>query len=204
MAVSVGLPLAFLAAVFWAVRPERPEYVMAAPTVVTVTDKGGPAVLHAPEAIYPAQALRDRVESTVKLHVKIDSGGRVVQADAVSGPLPLVQAAKDAVVQYQYVAEATEIDVVFPFSLAHPGPRTFTTPEPLQRVAPVYSGKVRGVVRVVALVNPEGRVDFVQPVSGPKPLVPVAVQSVQQWLFRPTLRDGKASHGTAVVDVPFL
>jgi hypothetical protein len=39
MAVSVGLPLAYLVAVIWALRPEPPVYVFAAPTVVTVTDQ---------------------------------------------------------------------------------------------------------------------------------------------------------------------
>jgi len=203
VATSAGLPLVFIAAVWWAMRPERPEYVFAAPTVVTVTDKGGPALLYAPDAIYPAKALRDRVEGTVKLHVTIDSNGRVVKAEAVSGPVALVQAAKDVAMQSQYLAEATEAELVFPFSLAHPGPRTFTPPEPLERVAPVYSGKVRGTVRVAAMVNPEGHVDFVQPVSGAKALVAPAVQAVQQWRFRPTLRDGVAGYGTAVLDVPF-
>jgi len=203
VAMSAGLPLVFIAAVWWAMRPERPEYVFAAPTVVTVTDKGGPAVLYAPDTIYPANALRDRVEGTVKLHVTIDSSGRVAKAEAVSGPATLVQAAIDSAMQSQYGAEAAEADVLFPFSLAHPGPRTFTPPEPLDRVGPTYSGKVRGTVRVVAMVNPEGQVDFVQPVSGPKPLIAPAVQAVQQWRFRPTLRDGVAGHGTTVVDVPF-
>jgi len=203
VAMSAGLPLVFIAAVWWAMRPERPEYVFAAPTVVTVTDKGGPALLYAPDTIYPAQALRDRVEGTAKLHVTIDSSGRVVKTEAVSGPAALIQAAIDSAMQSQYVAEATETDVLFPFSLAHPGPGTFTAPEPLERVAPAYSGKVRGTVRVAAMVNPEGGVDFVQPVSGPKALIASAAQAVQQWRFRPALRDGVAGYGTAVLDVPF-
>lgn len=211
LSVSVGLPLAFLAAVFWAMLPERPQYVLAAPTVVTVTDKGGPALLHAPETIYPAQALHDRVEGMVTLHIQIDSAGRVAKAEAVSGPAALVRAATDAVMQYQYVAEATETDVVFPFSLAHPGPRTFAVPQPLQRVTPANSaaysaadsGRVRGVVRMVAVVTPEGRAEEVVPVSGPKELLPPAMESVRQWRFRPALRNGVATHGTAVVDVAF-
>jgi hypothetical protein len=58
-------------------------------------------------------------------------------------------------------------------------------------------------VRVVALVGPEGRVELVQPVTGPADLVPAAVESVRQWIFRPTLRNGRPEQGTAVVDVPF-
>jgi outer membrane biosynthesis protein TonB len=62
---------------------------------------------------------------------------------------------------------------------------------------------MHGSVRVVAMVNPQGRVEFVHPVTGPGKLVPAALESVRQWTFRPMLRDGKPEHGTAVVDVPF-
>jgi outer membrane biosynthesis protein TonB len=58
-------------------------------------------------------------------------------------------------------------------------------------------------VRLVVVVNAEGRVEFVQPVTGPEPLVPVAAESVRHWKFRPMLRNGQPVHGTAVVDVPF-
>ena len=51
--------------------------------------------------------------------------------------------------------------------------------------------------------DPGGRVESVQPVTGPEELVPAAVESVRHWMFRPMLRDGKPEYGTAVVDVPF-
>jgi protein TonB len=76
-------------------------------------------------------------------------------------------------------------------------------PEPVRRVAPIYRGRERGSVRVVVMVDTEGRVEFVQPVTGPEMLVPAAVESVRRWRFRPMLRNGKPEHGTAVVDVPF-
>ena len=56
---------------------------------------------------------------------------------------------------------------------------------------------------MVALVDPEGHVENVRPVLGPERLMPAAMEAVRQWTFRPMLRDGKAEHGTAVVDVPF-
>ncbi len=62
---------------------------------------------------------------------------------------------------------------------------------------------MHGSVRVVAMVDPQGRVEFVRPVMGPENLVPAAVESVRQWTFRPMLRNGKPEHGTAVIDVPF-
>jgi outer membrane biosynthesis protein TonB len=77
------------------------------------------------------------------------------------------------------------------------------SPEPVQRTAPVYKGTLHGSVRVVAMVDPQGRVEFAHPVTGPEKLMPAAVESVRQWTFRPMLRNGKPEHGTAVVDVPF-
>jgi TonB family protein len=76
-------------------------------------------------------------------------------------------------------------------------------PEPVRRTAPVYQGGLHGSVRVVAMVDPQGRVESVRPVTGSEKLVPAAVESVRQWTFRPMLRDGKPEYGTAVVDVPF-
>jgi TonB family protein len=121
VARSAGLPLVFIAAVYWAMRPEPPQYVFAAKTVMTVTEKAGPALLYSPDPIYPAQALRDRIEGTVKLHVKIDSKGRVVKAEPLSGPTTLHQAAIEAAMHSQYAPEATETDLLIPFSL--PAPR---------------------------------------------------------------------------------
>jgi outer membrane biosynthesis protein TonB len=87
--------------------------------------------------------------------------------------------------------------------LWHPGPRSLTLPEAVKRPTATAPAGTHGVVRVVAMVDAQGRVEFAQPVSGPKRLVPAAVASVKQWIFRPTLRDGKPDHGTAVVDVAF-
>jgi Gram-negative bacterial TonB protein C-terminal len=81
--------------------------------------------------------------------------------------------------------------------------RSLVLPQPVKRKAPVYQGSLHGSVRVVAMVDPEGRAEFVQPVTGPEALVPAVVESVRHWTFRPTLRNGEPVHGTAVVDVPF-
>jgi TonB family protein len=120
VARSAGIPLLFIAAAYWAMRPEPPQYVMAAKTVMTVTEKAGPTLLYAPDPIYPAQAVRDRVEGTVKVHVKIDSKGRVVKAEPLSGPAILHQSAIDAAMHSQYAKEAAETDLLIPFSLPRP------------------------------------------------------------------------------------
>jgi TonB family protein len=201
--VAIGLPLAYLAGVVCVLRPPPPRYVTHDRTQVTVEDHGESEVLHAPDPIYPPAALRAGIEGTVKLRVEVDASGRAGRIDAISGPEPLVQAAIAAVNQWQFVAHAMETEVQVPFLLWHPGPRTATIPEPLKRAPVTAPAGAHGVVRVVVMVDQHGRVEFVQPVSGPRRLIQHAVASVRQWIFRPALRDGKPDRSTAVVDVPF-
>jgi TonB family protein len=200
--MTFALPLVYLAVLYQATRPAKAVYVFANPTAMTVSDKGGPAVLHAPDVVYPAGALRDRVEGSVTLKVTIGADGAVAQAVPISGPEPLRQAAVDKVRQWQFEAKAQETQLNVGFSLRGVT-RSLALPEPVKRKAPAYQGKLHGSVRVVAMVDPEGRVEFVQPVTGPEDLVPAAVEAVRKWTFRPALRNGEPVHGTAVVDVPF-
>ncbi len=199
---TIVLPLVYIVILYAATRPPKPTYVFANPTVMTVSDKGGPPVMHAPPLIYPPQALHARVEGKVVLKVSIASDGTVNHAEAISGPEALRKAAVDNVRQWQFEAKAQEAQVDAGFSLNHVT-RSFALPEPVRRTAPVYRGTLHGSVRVVAMVDPEGRVEFVQPVTGPETLVPAAVESVRQWTFRPMLRNGKPERGTAVIDIPF-
>ena len=202
LTITLALPLAYLAVLYLATRPPKPIYTFAQHTVMTVTDKGGPAILHAPPAIYPPQALRDRVEGSVILKVTIAADGTVARAMPISGPEPLRQAAVDNVRHWQFEAGARETPIDVGFSLRFVT-RSLAPPEPVRRTAPSYRGKLRGSVRVVALVDPEGRVGLVHAVTGPDKLRPTAEEWVRQWTFRPMLRDGKPEHGTAVIDVPF-
>jgi len=201
--IAVGLPVLYAAGVYWAMRPAPKKYAAQDSTAVTVKSEGGPEVLHSPDPIYPAAALRDHVEGTVKLRVIVGGDGRVVQVDPVSGPEPLIPAAMDAVRQWQFSAKPVQTEVQVPFLLWHPGPRSATLPEPMKRVPAVGPAGIHGLVRLVAMVDPEGRVEFVHPVSGPGSLVPAAVASVRQWVFRPAMRDGKPNRATAVVEVAF-
>ena len=202
VSVTYALPLLYLALVYSSTRQPKAVYRYANPTVMTVTDTGGPAVLHGPDVVYPPQALRDRVEGSVKLKVTVAADGTVARAVPVSGPPLLRQAAVNRVRQWQFEAKAQETLIDVGFSLGG-ATRSLALPEPLHRTPPVYKGGYRGSVRVVAMVDPEGRVEFVQPVTGPEILIGAAVRSVRQWTFRPMLRDGKPVRGTAVVDVPF-
>lgn len=199
---TLALPLVYVAVVYQATRPPRAAYRFARPTVMTVSDEGGPAILHAPPVVYPLPARRDRVDGSVTVKVTVAGDGSVSRAVPVSGPAPLRQAAADNVRQWQFAAKAQETQVDVGFSLDS-ATLSLVLPEPVRRPAPEYRGRLHGRVRVVALVGPEGRVELVQPVTGPADLVPAAVESVRQWIFRPTLRNGRPVQGTAVVDVPF-
>jgi TonB family protein len=202
LTITLALPLVYLAVLYRATRPPKPIYTFAQHTVMTVTGEVGPAILHAPPAVYPPLALRDRVEGSVILTVTIAADGTVARAVPISGPEPLRQAAADNVRQWQFEAKAQETEIGVGFS-SRSVTHSLALPEPVRRTMPVYQGRMHGSVRVVAMVDPQGRVEFVHPVTGPEKLVPAALESVRQWTFRPMLRDGKPEHGTAVVDVPF-
>ena len=199
IAVTLLPPMLYLAAVFVATRKPRPVYAFADPTVITVSEKVGPAVYHAPEAVYPQEALRNRVAGPVTFKVTIAADGSVVRADVLRGPAPLVAAALAAMRQYQFEAAPAEAEIEIPFSLHNPT-RSFSPPEPVERKLP--KSRVRGQVRLVAFVNLEGHVGFVQTVSGPAKAIPLAVEAVKQWTFRPALRNGHPIQGTVVLDVP--
>ena len=199
IAISVLLPVLYVATVYKATRKPKPVSAFADPTVLTVSEKAGPAIYHAPEAIYPAEALRKRVVGSVTFQVAIAADGSVARADVVRGPAPLVAAALAAMRQYQFEAKAAETEIEIPFSLHNPT-LAFSSPEPVERKNP--KSRVHGTVRVVAAVNREGRVFSVQPVSGPAKAIPLAVEAVQRWTFRPALRNGHPIPGTIVLAIP--
>jgi protein TonB len=72
--------------------------------------------------MYPALARQARVQGTVRLHAIIAKDGTIQQLEVVSGPPLLIQAARDAVLQWRYkptllsdepVEVETYIDVIF-------------------------------------------------------------------------------------------
>lgn len=79
-------------------------------------------LIHRIQPVYPEEASKEKISGTVKLHVVIATDGKVQQIQVVSGHPLLVQAAIDAVRQWQYqptflngqpVEVDTQIDVVF-------------------------------------------------------------------------------------------
>jgi len=200
--MTFGLPAVYVALIVVSSWPEKPEYVAANPTVMTVSEKAGAAVLHMPEPIYPEQAQRESVEGTVKLKVIVNDDGTAVSVTPVSGPELLRAAAVDAVHRWQFEGKAAETQVEVTFSLRYVT-RTLTPAVPVERTRTPHRGNVRGSVRVVALVDKDGRASMVQAVAGPEELRAAAVDSVRRWTFRPTLRNGLPIHATTVVEISF-
>jgi TonB family protein len=200
--VTYGLPGLYLALVVIFNLPEKPEYWLPGRTVMTVSEKAGPMILHMPDPIYPPQALRDSVQGTVTVKVSVAADGTVSQAAAIAGPEALRDAAVDAVRRWQFEGKPVETQVDVGFSLLYVT-QSLTPAEPVERTRPSNRDNARGSVRVVAAVDAQGKPGIVQAVAGPEKLRAAAVDSVRQWTFRPTLRNGHAVFGTAVVDVAF-
>ena len=61
---------------------------------------------------------------------------------------------------------------------------------------------IEGTVRLRVLIDKEGKIAELEPVSGPKELIPAAMDAVRQWRYKPTLVDGKPSpiHTEITVD----
>jgi len=65
----------------------------------------------------------------------------------------------------------------------------------LNRVSPFYPDdakeqRIEGTVRLRAVIGEDGRVQSVQPVSGPQLLVGAALTAVREWRYGPTLYEG--------------
>ena len=78
----------------------------------------------------------------------------------------------------------------------------------LKQVQPVYSSVARvaraqGVVRFLATIGKNGRIQDLQVVSGNPMLVKSAHDAVIQWVYRPTLLNGEPVEVLAQIDVNF-
>jgi TonB family protein len=117
IAVSVILPVLYAVTVMIVTRHPKPKYAFADPTVFNVTEPAGPSILHTVDPVYPATALRNRIEGSVRFKVTIASDGSVEHALYESGPAPLVDAALKAVRQYRFEPKKAETEIEVPFAL---------------------------------------------------------------------------------------
>jgi protein TonB len=65
------------------------------------------------------------------------------------------------------------------------------------------AARVQGTVRFEATIGKDGHVENLQLVSGPPLLVQAAMDSVRQWVYKPTLLNGQPISVITTVDVNF-
>jgi len=141
--MSKTAPISFLAACM--LTAAAPQIANDAPGVTVSLN--GAAVLHRTGVGYPPAALRDGVQGTVSMQVKLDSTGTVNDAEVLSGPDQLRKAALESVLQWHFtqdVAGTTRV-VQIAFEL----PKVAEAPVPL-RIPVVQPGSIRSI-RVVGL-----------------------------------------------------
>jgi len=78
----------------------------------------------------------------------------------------------------------------------------------ISRVEPRYPQlavitKREGTVVLHAIISRDGRIDFLEVVSGPPLLVPAALDAVRQWRYRPTLLNGEPVEVETSITVNF-
>ncbi len=78
----------------------------------------------------------------------------------------------------------------------------------IKKVIPIYpqiarSARIQGTVRFTAQIGKDGRILNLKFMSGPPVLVDSASTAVKQWVYRPTLLDGKPVEVITQIDVNF-
>lgn len=78
----------------------------------------------------------------------------------------------------------------------------------VNQIKPVYpplarQARVSGVVRLAAIIGTDGRIKNLRVASGHPLLVPAALDAVKQWIYQPTLLNGKAVEVITEIDVNF-
>jgi TonB family protein len=76
------------------------------------------------------------------------------------------------------------------------------------KVNPVYpplakEARVQGTVQFETTIGMDGRIENLHLISGPPMLVQAAMQAVQQWVYRPTLLNGRPVRVLTIIDVNF-
>jgi len=180
--------------------------------------------------VYPEKARQGHVEGIVILEAKIDELGDVVDARVLRSIPVLDQAALDAVKQWKYeplIVEGKPRKVVFTVTVrfmlkesdrdktiakfaqgAVKAEGDIKPPKLVKEVAPVYPevARVAGVQGVVILsvkADETGRVADVMVLRSIPLLDQAAIDAVNQWVYEPYVKDGKAEPIVFTVTVRF-
>jgi TonB family protein len=184
-----------------------------------------------PEPEYSEQARAAKWQGAVLLQVVIDENGVPRDLKVIrSLGMGLDQKAIEAVQQWRFkpgvkdgqpVPTSAVIEVNFRLAQS---PETTASAAPLsrpvavggavmdsrvlQRVPPVYpanarAARIQGTVQLTVTIGPDGRVQDVQPLSGPALLTQAATQAVAQWVYQPFLLNGQPVSVQTTANVNF-
>ena len=78
----------------------------------------------------------------------------------------------------------------------------------VHKVIPEYpplarAARISGIVRLVGTIGQDGAIRNLQLVSGHPMLARAAMEAVQQWIYKPTLLNGKPVEVIAPIEVSF-
>jgi len=78
----------------------------------------------------------------------------------------------------------------------------------IHKVAPIYPEeakreRIQGTVLLHAIIDKEGRVAELKPISGPKELIPASLGAVQEWRYTPYILNGEAVEVETTITVNF-
>ena len=78
----------------------------------------------------------------------------------------------------------------------------------IHKVTPIYPEeakreRIQGTVLLHALIDKEGRVADLKPISGPKELIPASLGAVQEWRYTPYILNGEAVEVETTITVNF-
>ena len=228
---ALAAGLAILVAACWFVTGTFP--LAAAPEVVNdapgvTVDLGGAGVMHRTGVAYPATAIKQGVQGTVVVEVKLDSSGNVADAHVLSGPDELRRAALESVLQWHLMknlaGSSRQVSISFslpdavptppPVAAAGPGATYHvgagvTAPVLLYKREPEYTEEARkaryqGTVLLYVEIDPSGKATNIRVQrSLGLGLDEKAIAAVRQWKFKPGTKDGNPVTVTANIGVNF-
>jgi TonB family protein len=169
--------------------------------------------------VFPQAAKDAQITGLVRLEIDISAAGRVTDIRPLIGHPLLVEAASEAVRQWEYeTADPLRAQVDLNFDLAG-FPRTGGTAmhvrgttqmlKLVEQVKPAYPVEAKqqalsGTVRLQALISKTGDVAAVRVLEGAPMLVGAAVDAIKLWKYEPTDLEGSPVEVVTDIDVNFV
>jgi len=169
------------------------------PTVATNAPSAAPQRANPPQppAAPPLEARRTPAANETR-RPEPRTEAPVSVSRPTAAPSPAISLPEEAVSASSTVAISSHRSIAMPYgaSSQKPPAKDLVVGRLLRKVSPSYPVEakqqgIEGTVRLHAVINADGNVQSVQPVSGPESLVAAAVTAVREWRYGPTLLEGR-------------